>query len=116
MHASDSCLELHVYRISGNFRYLKIFVMEKFDNGNFNFRKVNLCEFFDVRKFACTKISCGKMQELNESTVPPRLHVGALLVFLSQRFGTGIETRRTFHRGLAACIKTTRLDLSREDC
>ena len=54
------------------------------------------------------------MQELNESTVLPR--AGVLPVFLSQRFGTGVETRRTFHRGLAACIKTTRLDLSREDC
>ena len=66
------------------------------------FGKVNLCEIFLRRKFACTQISCGKKQELKESTVLPRLHAGALHLFLSQRFGTGVETRRTFHRGLAA--------------
>ena len=46
---------------------------------------------------------------MNESTEHPQIHAPALLVFLSRRFRTGVETRRTFHRRLAACIETTHL-------
>ena len=51
---------------------------------------------------------------MNESTMLPQIHAQALPVFLSQHFGTGVETRWTFHHRLAACIKTTRL--SNKDC
>ena len=82
--------------------------MEKFDSGNFR-KGQPFAKFFYVRKFACTKINLWKNAGMNESTVLPQIHTQALLVFLFRRSGTGVEARRTFHRRLAACIKTTHL-------
>ena len=84
-----------IYCISGNFRYLKIFAMEKFDSGNFR-------KFFYVHKFACTKITCRKMQEWTKvpyfleymprhyryfflNALEPVLKQGVLLIIVLQR-------------------------------
>ena len=46
---------------------------------------------------------------MNINTVRPQVHVHAqaLPVFLLQRFGTTVETRRIFHRDHAESITTT---------
>ena len=41
---------------------------------------------------------------MNESTLLPRVHARTLPVVLPQRFGTGVEMRRTFDHRLAACV------------
>ena len=78
------------------------------------FGKVNHLRNFLRLKICVYENYLWKNAVMNESAILPRIHARALPVFLSQRFGTGVETRQTFHYRLAACIKTTRL--SRKDC
>ena len=97
-----------MYRISGNFWYLKIFKMEKFDSGNFQ-KGQPFVKIFTPENLLAQKLLVQKCRNEWKYHTSLNTHAWALLVFLSRRFGTGVETRQTFHRHLAECIKTTRL-------
>ena len=105
-------LYLKTYHISGNFQFVKIFVMEIFDRGNLQ-KGQPFAKFIYIQVFTLTKITRVKMQGWTK--VPYFLeYMPRPYWYFLRCFGTGVETRQTFNRGHAASIQTTRL--LRKDC
>ena len=108
MWTLSSC-SIHVLYI-GQFRSVKIFIMEIFTVEIFE--SSTIWKFTCIRLFMLTKITRMKMwdEQKCHASWSTCLNITSIL----HRFGIGTETRRTFHRGHAASIKTTRL--SCKDC
>ena len=102
-----------MYRISGNFWYTKIFVMEMFDHGNI-WKGQPIVNFIYIHKVTFTKVICAKIQKWIEV-----LYFLVYLPWCYRRislwcFETGVKKRRTFHHHHAASVKMT--CLLRKDC